>query len=150
MSNAVLLPHERANIVVLLGLLALLPAENYDHTQFGFAFDYGKSPTKGCALGLAIVNHDKFTSVRNDEVANPNRSILDRLLGRNKTVTVSTVVTFPHPSCDVFSAFRFGKLTFGQLAVNRVFDYLAFSGDDVRSDAVTKQMVIDRLTEIAA
>ena len=51
-------PYQKANILVLLGLLAELPDENYDHSEFGFNAAY---PNSGCALSLAVKNEDKFT-----------------------------------------------------------------------------------------
>ena len=52
-----LLPHQAANVAILVGMLGNLPAENYDHTDFGFRGEQ----TCGCALGLANVNREAFT-----------------------------------------------------------------------------------------
>jgi hypothetical protein len=144
-----LLPHERANVNVLLGLLLLLPAENYKHEFFGFGFDEGRSPVSGCGLGYAIVNREKFVTQTRDEVPNTNRSFLDRLLGRNKTAIISVPVEC-NPHDGMFSAWKFGKLAFGAATVDTVFGYNAFNDEGVFASGVTKAMVVKRLTALAA
>lgn len=57
-----MLAYQKANVAILIGLLAAVPAEKYNHAFFGFGYEAtdGREDT-GCALGLAMANAEKFT-----------------------------------------------------------------------------------------
>lgn len=115
-----LLPHQKANVALLIGLLTALPAEAYNHNYFGFG--YGTEPTdSGCSLGLAMANREKFT----DATGKPE---MDSHLG-------------------LFAMDGWQETMFGVASGDEVFSMAATYPKAYTSSDVTKEMVIAKLKE---
>ena len=110
------------NVATLLSLLEDLPAENYDHTTFGF----DDSSDRGCALGLARNNFDKFYIPTDKNALWPFR----------KAIYLRDLIG------------HYGKVSaFGEGMHMSVFVDSAFGGG--KAPDVTKKMVIDRIKAYA-
>ena len=114
-----LLPHQAANVAILVGMLGNLPAENYDHTDFGYSIN--SSQTCGCALGLATANREAFT------VPGPDGEL----------VSATTLTCWP---------FDWGDEVFGEASRLEAFGLSAFA--PVYASDVTKDMVVERLNNL--
>lgn len=130
----VLLPHQRANVAILLGLLAALPDDKYNHSTFGFrSAEFGTSPDSGCALGLAYSQRDKFD-----------------LKAVGEFDGVEEVFPVKAEEYGQFgergATYSFGVDQFGVEVYERVFDSDAYG---MSPENVTKQMVMERLAEFA-
>jgi hypothetical protein len=133
--------YQKLNIGILLGLLAALPAEKYNHNDFGFGI-LGNAEN-GCAAGLAMQNAEKFTVETETAVPQSERSLLDRLFGRNKTRMVTETLPVSDPWNWAYSVF-------GRETWRTVFDPYAFNDDGIGPRQVTKDQVVARLTALAA
>ena len=116
-----LLPHQAANVAILVGMLGNLPAENYDHTDFGFGYARRGEQTCGCALGLANVNREAFT------VPGPDGEL----------VSADNLDCWP---------FDWSDEVFGEASHFEAFSLSAFA--PVYASAVTKDMVVERLNKL--
>jgi len=117
MSN--LLPFQRVNIGILIGMLVALPAKQYNHDDIGFGFD-GADPEVGCAIGLAFRNSRVF------KVPGENGSM----------VSADTLGLYP---------FGFATAAFGDTLLD-IFGSHAFR--PLPPHEVTKEMVIERLEQL--
>ncbi len=143
------LPYQRNNAAILLGLLAAMPAEKYDHTLFGFGYETHSDPDVGCALGLAMKNREMFTVIETQTVPDSERSLFQRLFGLNKTREVSRVPELDPEKEGFMAPWYFAREVFGYDAESRLFCYTSFSSDGTSERDVTKDMVAGRLAAFA-
>lgn len=139
MTQTALLPHQKANVAILLGLLAALPDDKYNHNTFGFR----NSLDFGCAMGLAYANRGLLDLKAVETIEEP--TFIDKLLGR--TTRTIKVKADDYGTWEKRGATHsFAEEQFGSAMWERVFDCDAYGIDP---DNVTKQMVMERLAEFA-
>lgn len=119
------------NVATLIGLLSnKVTNAQYDHT-------WADSTPAKCAAGHAFDNASMFV-----ESVKGSRSLIDRVLRREPTKLV------PVNPDSFYSEHAFAISTFGSNTWENVFARHAFDG--VAPAGVTRQMVIERLKNIAA